>query len=437
MNFPLLNPELVWMLTGERLAEGYTMYTDVIDDNGPFSVTVYWLLHELFGRSYFIYKLLAFLLILFQTFYVNQLFIRYKSFELNTYIPALVMIVLFHLSFDFFTLSPALMGTTFIVLALGQLFSQTVLQQQGTDSVLLAGLFGGAAACFHFPLIVFLPFLVFAGIAVSGFSFNQLILSLVGYVQPFLICGIYYYWKDGLDNFLYEFVFATRVLEAYKFVTFLDIVLLFAIPGIFVVIGFFLGTVLKSITVNQQKQKQLILIFLIFALFSVFLSNRRTPYQWMVLLPGLTYFISQVFLFLQKQKLQQILFWFFFLGTPMVGYIWAYQNIKLNPEHPYVVKSGSQYDFTAGERVLVLGNDLAYYRKAKLGGPFLNYNLSKRVLLDFESLQDMSVIYRYMMLEKPRFIIDEEGTFERMMERIQPLQDLYQKKSPGIYEIIP
>src|SRR5690554_580906 len=116
LEIPLLQPELVWMLTGERLAHGFSMYVDIIDDNGPLSAGIYWLIHVFVGKSFLAYQLIAGLIILFQIFYINSLFIQYKAFEENTYIPALVMTVLFHLSFDFLTLSPALMGTTFILL---------------------------------------------------------------------------------------------------------------------------------------------------------------------------------------------------------------------------------------------------------------------------------------------------------------------------------
>src|SRR5690606_4221914 len=217
---------------------------------------------------------------------INSLFIQYKAFEENTYIPALVMTVLFHLSFDFLTLSPALMGTTFILLALGQLFSQTMRHQDNPEPVLLVGLFGGIAVCFHFPLVVFLPFVLVAGVAISGFNLHQLVLCIIGYFLPFSLCAVYYFWIDGLDDLLFEFIFATRLIDAYQHVAFWDILFLFALPLIFSLIGFVLGTVLKRLTVNQQKQNQLIILFFIFAMVCLFIANRRTPYQLVVILPG-------------------------------------------------------------------------------------------------------------------------------------------------------
>src|SRR5690554_110362 len=189
LDIPLLQPELIWMLIGERMAQGHAMYVDIIDDTGSLSAAIYWLIHLFAGKSLTAYHMLAALIIFFQVSYFNYLLIQYKAFEENSYIPALVMLVLFHLSFDFLTLSPSLMGSTFILLALGQLFSQTVRHQDQPEPVFLVGLFGGIALCFHFPLMVFLPFFLAAGLIISGYNLHQLLLCLTGYFLPIILCA--------------------------------------------------------------------------------------------------------------------------------------------------------------------------------------------------------------------------------------------------------
>jgi hypothetical protein len=435
MDIPLLTPELLWMLTGERMAQGYNMYLDIIDDNGPFSAGVYWLIDLVAGRSLLAYHIVAALIILFQIIYINHLFIRYRAFSDNTYIPAMIMAVLFHLSFDFLTLSPALMGSTFLILALGNLLSLTLLSEDSTESVLMVGVFGGLAACFHFPLVFFLPFLMVAGIIVSGFSFHQFVLSLVGYFQPILICALYYFWNDGLMDFVTEFIFATRIIEAYIHVTYLDLILLFFLPIGFAVSGFFISSVMRTQSVNQQKQQQIIMLYLIFALLPLLLANRRTPYQLIPLLPGLTYFINQIFMNVDRKVVLRSFFYGFVATIPLVGYAWAFHKVSSGRIEAYAVNEGRNYDFTRGRRVVVLGTDLAYYRNALPATPFLNYNLSKRVLTDFEDLNDMATTFKHFSAEKPEFIIDEEGVFESLLIQIPALNDLYVRQRDGVYKL--
>lgn len=433
LDVPLLKPELIWMMIGERMSEGFSMYIDIIDDTGPLSATVYWLIHLLFGKNIFAYKLFGGLVILFQITYINGLFIRYKSFDENTYIPALVLVVLFHFSFDILTLSPALMGSTFIVLALGQLFSQTVLQKDTSDSILLVGIFGGIGACFHFPLVIFLPFLIVAGVAVSGFNFNQLLLALLGYFLPIVGCGLYYFWIDGLQEFIIQYILTTRVIDVYYHVQFLDLMLLLIAPFCFAVVGYFIGTIYKLISVNQQKQKQLIILFLLFALLTIFLTNRRTPYQFVILLPGLTYFITQIFIYLQRGFLLKLFSTAFLISIPFIGFSWAYYQIVSGKIESYSVTFSEKHQETAGKSILVLGNDLGYYQGAYLATPYLNYNISKEILLDYNSFGKMADVYQDFLKEKPEMIIDADGVFEQLLEKIPLLKDSYLKKSEGMY----
>ncbi|MEX2591651.1 MAG: hypothetical protein WD426_02670 [Anditalea sp.] len=435
LEIPLLQPELIWRLLGERMGSGYSMYVDITDDNGPLSSGIYWLIHLMAGKSFFAYQLIAGATILFQVAYINSLFIQCKSFEDNTYIPALVMVVLFHISFDFLTLSPALMGTTFVLLALGQLFYQTVRHHYSTESILLVGLFGGIAVCFHFPLVFFLPFVLVAGVMINGFSFHQLVLFLVGYILPFLICALYYFWIDGLGDFLFGFVFATWIIDVYHHASYWDISILFLLPFIFTLIGFVLGSLLKHLTVSRQKQNQLIILFLAFSLLSIILANRKAPYQLVVVLPGLAYFISQIFLYLNRKKLTAILFYIFFFGVPLVGYGWAYHKIISDQIYTYAVNSGNQYDFTKNSKVLVLGKDLGYYRDASLAGPFLNYHLSKPFLKEYKSYENLTAIYLAFARERPEYIIDEDHIFADLLEHFPELRGYYSLEREGIYKL--
>lgn len=432
---PMIKPELIWMLAAERLAGGFHMYKDVVDDTGPLSVGFYWLIHLLFGKSLIIHRILAYMILLFQVVYVNSLFIRYKSFEENNYIPAAVMLVLFHLSFDMLTLSPSLLGGTFMLMALGQLFAQTVLQKEGSDSVLLVGVFGGVAACFHFPLVVFLPFMIVAGIAVSGFSLRQLVLSLFGYFLPIILCALYYFWIDALPEFIFEYIFASRIVDVYAHISFFDMAIIFALPAFLAVIGYFVGLLFKMITVNQQKQRQLIFIYLIFALISMLLTNRRAPYQLVIILPALAYFITQIFVYLSQKKVLLVFSILLFLGVPLSGYSWLIFGERIGKFDQYIVRYEAKHDLAKGKRVLVLGDDISYYKNASLATPYLNSKLSYRILMDFDDFGDMASVYQQFLTEKPELIIDQDRIFEDLLERIPLLKELYVVQENGVYAL--
>jgi hypothetical protein len=435
LEVPMLQPEMTWLLIGERMAEAKAMYIDIVDDTGPLSAAVYWLCHLAFGRSWLALKILALVLAMFQITYLNGIFIYYKSFKENTYIPALLLVILFHLSFDLLTLSPALMGSTFLVLALRHLFSQTVLQKEGSDSILLIGLFGGIAACFHFPLVTFLPFMLISGVIVSGFSFRQLVLSLIAYSLPFTIIALYYFWNDSLWIFFEEFVIDPRTVDRYTHVGLRDLLVLF-LPGmVFSVMGFVVGAVLQSQTVNQQKQFQLMFLFVLFGLGSLFLSNRITPYQLVMILPGMAYFGTQLFAAYEKGPFMKALSWIFILGIPFGGFLWIVLKSNSGEINTYAIEFAEKHASTERKRILVLGEDLGYYRDASLGSRYLNYSLTKNILNDTTDLRNSAEVFRVFSTERPQIIIDEDGLFENLSNRLSPLKEIYQKQGEGRFEL--
>src|SRR5690554_1359758 len=433
MDIPILKPEMIWMLIGERLAAGYSMYVHVVDDNGPLSAGVYWLTHLLAGKSLPVYRYAGVLILLFQAVYFNRLLIRYKSFEENTYIPALVMTVLFFISFDFITLSPALLGSTFVLLALGQLFSLTVLHEESPEPFLLVGLFGGIAFCFHSPFLVFLPFIIITGIIVSGFNFNQTLLSLTGYLLPFALCSTYYFWIDGLDEFIYGFVLGPHLVDYDHLMSLADIAILLALPLTLTFMGVVSGTLLKRLTVNQQKQNQLLLFYLFFSFLPLFIAKERAGFQLLTLLPAMAFFISQLFIYIKNTQVRTFIFYTFLLGVPSIGYTWAYYQLETEGLEAYLVDSGPEYEFTRGSRVLVLGTELGYYRDASLAGPYLNYNLSEDLLKREKSFEELTQIYLSLAQEKPEYIIDKNGVLAKLIESVPALKELYTEKQGVFY----
>lgn len=435
LDIPLLQPELIWMLIGERMAQGHAMYVDIIDDTGSLSAAIYWLIHLFAGKSLTAYHMLAALIIFFQVSYFNYLLIQYKAFEENSYIPALVMLVLFHLSFDFLTLSPALMGSSFILLALGQLFSQTVRHQDQVESVFLVGLFGGIGLCFHFPLMVFLPFVLAAGLIISGYNLHQLVLCLTGYFLPVSLCGVYYFWMDGFSEFLTGFVYSIRIIDVYRHVSYLDLAFIMTLGLFFTAWGFVLGFVVKRLTVNQQKQNQLMMLYMAFAILPLLTANRFTPYQLIFLLPGLAFYTSQIFIYLNKKLLASIAFYLFLIGIPMIGYGWLSQKLTTEGLTAYAVARDDKYSITDKATVLVLGQDLGYYRNAALAGPYLNYQLSKPVLAEYKNYPALTKIYLNFKQAKPDFIIDEEGTFATLGEHLPEIAADYSLVREGVYKL--
>jgi len=416
------------MLLGERLGQGYFLFQDIIDDNGPLSAGFFTFIDLLFGRSILAYEVVGRILISFQILYWNSTLIKFKAFDVNTYLPAIIMAALFHFSFDLLSLSPALLGSTFLILALGQLFSQTVLQKDTSESTLLIGIYAGLATGFHPNYIVFLPYMIFTGIAISSFSFRQLMLSLAGYFLPLLLISVFYFWNEGLEEAIQIWPL-TFLSEKYEYQSLLNWLYLGIFPLVLAVAGYFMATVLRGSTINQQKQKQLILIWLLFSAAEFFIIKKQATFQLVILIPGLTYLITQFFLNTKKVVVAKIAFYLLVFGLPAVS-IWYWQQ-KVTDSEYFVAKGDAKY---SGD-VLVLGDNLSPYLNARLGGPFLNYRLSKLYLEQDRDLRQKARLFQMLQKQKPSIVLDPNGDFEKLLKKFPALEDQYSRTSTGVFTL--
>ena len=420
----------MWMVLGERLSEGHLLYVDVIDDTGALSAGVFTGLHLLFGRSEIAYLLLGKIFVLFQIYYWNSTLIKYRVFDENTYLPAIVMAALFHFSFDLMYLSPTLLGSTFLLLAFGQLFSHTVLQKESSESTLLIGIYGGLATGFHWNFVFFLPFLIFTGLSISSFTVRQLFLAIMGFLLPILLILVFYFWNDGLEQALQVwpivFTYPNYVYQPY---------LSWLAPGVFPLVlalaGYFIGSFFRGATINQQKQRQLILIWLLFSAGLFFLVKNTASYQLVIFLPAMSYFITQFFLYFNWTLLLRPTFFGLVLALPIWGMNYWQERTKVDAT--YFVTAPIEKDPLIQKGLMVLEENPSPYLTQSLDGPFLNFHMSASYLKQEKNLQQKAQVFQMIRRQQPEQVYDKEGLFKALLEELPALKEFYNEDKPGRY----
>ena len=420
----------MWMVLGERLSEGHLLYVDVIDDTGALSAGVFTGLHLLFGRSEIAYLLLGKIFVLFQIYYWNSTLIKYRVFDENTYLPAIVMAALFHFSFDLMYLSPTLLGSTFLLLAFGQLFSHTVLQKESSESTLLIGIYGGLATGFHWNFVFFLPFLIFTGLSISSFTVRQLFLAIMGFLLPILLILVFYFWNDGLEQALqvWPIVFTYPNYGYQPYLSWLA-------PGVFPLVlalaGYFIGSFFRGATINQQKQRQLILIWLLFSAGLFFLVKNTASYQLVIFLPAMSYFITQFFLYFNWTLLLRPAFFGLVLALPIWGMNYWQERTKVDAT--YFVTAPIEKDPLIQKGLMVLEENPSPYLTQSLDGPFLNFHMSASYLKQEKNLQQKAQVFQMIRRQQPQQVYDKEGLFKALLEELPALKEFYNEDKPGRY----
>ncbi len=425
--FPITSAQLTWLILGERVGDGFLLYKDIIDDTGPLAAGFFMAMDLIFGRSLVAYEWVGRLLILFQILYWNSILIKFRAFEENTYLPAIIMAALFHFSFDMLSLSPALLASCFLILALGQLFSQTVLQKEGSESTLLIGLYAGIATGFQPNYLLFLPYLIFTGIAISGFSFRQLMLSLIGYFLPLILIVVFYFWTEGLIEAI-EIWPLSFFSEKYYYQSSLDWLILGSFPILLAAVGYFVSTAFKGSTINQQKQRQLVILWMLFSAFEFVFIKRQGAFQLVIFIPVLTYLITQFYLYFKSGIIANLSFLLLILAFPIVS--WWYWQQKSQGDY-FVKPSTNQPE----KSLMVLGNDLSYFQNSNLGGPFLNYNLSRVYLNQERGLPEKARIFQMLQVQKSEVVLDPNGEFKRLLRQFPALESNYTETKPGVFHL--
>jgi len=424
----ILIPELKWMLIGERMSHGFTMYQEIWDNVSPLSSGTYWIINSIFGRSQWVFLILALLLSFFQAAIFNMIAINNAVFPENTYIPAIIYSLLSSAFFDFFTLSPMLLGITFVLLALNNVISQIEFRAKKDEKLFSIGLYLGIAALFHFPLIILGPSIVIILILFSSTILRRYLLIIYGWVLPLALTVIYYYLIDSLIFFWSNHILSWFRLSGENVVSYNFILLLAAPPAMYWLFAI-IRVINKARLTNYQARLLRVMLFMII-LSSLILTMQidRNPFVLLIFVPGLTYFIS----------------FYFILGKRGIGSEFSFMVllvliIGINWKAIFSTGDTSIFDFKSyyvtntvnavkDKKIANLDNNLQIYRNAYPATPFINWRLSNEVWNNMSRYSNMALIFQSIMEEKPEIIIDPNNIFKKLTDRAPAVKKMYQRE---------
>ena len=84
---------------------------------------------------------------------------------------------------------------------------------------------------------------------------------------------------------------------------------------------------------------------------------------------------------------------------------------------------------------MVMSKDSSPYLESPLGGPFLNFNLTKAYLRSEKTLEQKAKIYQNLHAQKPQVVVDPDGVFKNLLQELPALKNLYSESEPGIFRL--
>lgn len=434
---PLTEPELKWMLIGEKLAENdAVMYQDVWDDTAPLAAGLYWLLHEIFGRSQLAFQIIALILIVLQCTLFNYMLLRNKAYNENTYVPAFIYGLLMCTFFQFYTLSPALISVTFVLLAINNVFFD-IEHKTANQTLLSTGILMGVASLFYLPSLVMVFALLFAYLLFTGTSPKGYFLFLYGLALPWLLVTVYFFWNNALFEFYHNYLYAIFLLDYSSYMDYGMLLFIVLIPFLFLLASFVKLFEAKRFTNFQERFQQTMFFIFLMALVSWWISNNRMPALLVLFVPVAAFYISHFFLLMKRRFIAEIIFAVFFLSILFVHfsslYQWDFTTTYLNYNKLLVQRT--QYDdVVANKKVLYIGEDISVYNHAGLATPYLNWKLSSLQLAEPEYYDNILAIHNHFLNDYPEIIIDDVGVMEKLWHRMPSLARQYKRgKKENVY----
>ncbi len=418
--------ELKWLLLGEWLNKGFHMYSETFDYTGPIATFIYKYLNLIFGRSAFIHYGFSTVVIIFQAGIFNQLLLKNKAYDENSYLPAFLYMILMVSVPDFMTLSPQLLSLTFILLALRNVLRR--IDNQVTDELFLnSGIFVGVAAMIYLPAAVFFLVFLFALILFSTAVTRRLILYLFSFLLIFALCSLYFYWRGDFQVFFDSYIVQNLLMLKASSLTIMEVV---SVCSGFLFI--FLISIFKTwgsarLTNLQQKIQQVIWLMFFGGLATFFLSNEKSLHELVFIVPVIAFFWTYYFVLIRRRIAKVIMPALMIFGLLLYsGYSYREYLSPLAISETNDAKDGT----------MILGENLNYYTEHEMLTPCFEDHLTSRAFNGLDYYGSAGELYTIFEKADPNYIVDHNNIADKIFSRFPVLSDTYRKIGPDEYEKI-
>ena len=270
------------------------------------------LLYQWIGSQTLLAHILAIVLLVAQGFLINAIVIGNRlSNEVNLF-PGVFYVLTCCLLPDFLYLSPVLIGNTFILISLSQLFSIYKIASCA-DRIFNVGFWIGVASLFYAPFI-FCFILMNAGLNIlRAYNLKERLTAIVGMAMPFFLAGFYYFLVDG-----YSYFWENQFGKNFSFLSFGgDVsgwegyvkILLFLILIIYVFINN--STYMAKRNIQAQKKISILYWVLTSCLFGAAFQKNLAFEHFISFAPALGVFLAFTFTNFKRQWAESIHFLIF------------------------------------------------------------------------------------------------------------------------------
>lgn len=420
--------ELRSFVVGEAVHSGKLMYIQVYDSTAPFAAAIFGFIDSIFGRSLAARHSLSLVLIFFQASFFAIVLIVNKAYTDNTYVPALIFGLLCFLSFDFLTFSPELLASTFLLLALNNLFKEIEFRIQRDEIILNLGVCLGVATLLIFSYIIFLFATLFILIVFTRINLRKALLFIFGFALPHaVLITLYFYWSHTTELWQ-NYYLPNLTVNGSNLISWKGIFMLGIIPIIYFVFSLFMLNREARFTKYQSQLFQVMFLWLLVTIIHAFIVHELSPQSFIIFIPSLAYLVSHYLLLIRRKWIAEIMLWIFLISLVSMNLLTRYSRIK-SVNFEAMFPKASPYEKTVkGKRVMVLGDYVGIYSQNELAGYFPDWSLSRNIFEQPDYYENILLIDEAFEIDPPEIIIDPNDLMKKIFERIPRIKPMYKRE---------
>lgn len=265
-------------------------------------------------------SLFSIFLVFIQAIAINRIVIRNRISTEQSLVPGLVYILFSSMFIEYSILSPVLVSTTFIIIALSNLF-QIYGKKATTTHTFNVGFMISMASLFYYPSILFLIIGILGFIMLRSIMLKGLLQILIGALFPYYIVFAYAFYYNDLTMFnslytdkFYWFNGFSSVFEAPYY--------LYGIAILLTVFSLFNYTNnIKAKSIQTQEKIDLLYLFLLLFLIAAFIVNNYSMVYLQFIFVPLSIFFTLWLLKLKSTILIEFIHFAFVIALISLHYI--------------------------------------------------------------------------------------------------------------------
>lgn len=263
-----------------------------------------------------LYPVITYLLLFTQALTFNKLISDQKLMQRSNYLPAMSYLLITSIYNEWNILSAPLIINTLLIWVWGRM-SNLYNNKNPKATLFNIGMMIGVSTFFYFPSLAFALLIVFALIVVRPFIFTEWLVAILGIITPYYFLLSYLFLTDRIKGYRIPNVI---ISSPYFYKNYWELGAAGVIILSFLIGSYFVQANLRRQLVQVRKSWNLILLYLLVALFVPFINATHTLEYWILAALPVSAFIACAFLYPVKRWLPFLLHWIMVFFVIVISY---------------------------------------------------------------------------------------------------------------------